>query len=92
MHLFIAYDISSDKKRNKVSKLLEDFGVRIQFSVFECELTKRELKEIKAKLSELINQKTDSVLFLFQCESCINKKEYMGIEISIGRISLLTVE
>ncbi len=92
MHFFICYDISSDKKRIKVSKLLEDFGVRVQYSVFECELTKKELKELKPKLSEIINGKTDSVLFLLQCENCTNKKEYLGVELSIKRINILTVK
>jgi CRISPR-associated protein Cas2 len=34
----IAYDIQDDRKRAKVSKLLEKHGYRINFSVFECML------------------------------------------------------
>ena len=92
MKYIVSYDISADKKRTKASKLLEDFGVRIQYSVFECELTKKELKELKAKLSEIINEKIDSVLFILQCENCKNKKEQLGVELSIKRINILTVK
>lgn len=92
MQYIVSYDISSDKKRIKASKLLENFGVRVQYSVFECELNKKELKELKAKLSEIINQKIDSVLFLRQCENCVNLKEYLGVELTIKRINILTVK
>ena len=32
MHYTVAYDITDDKRRNKVAKILKDFGSRIQFS------------------------------------------------------------
>lgn len=32
----VVYDISSDKQRKKVSDLLEGYGLRVQYSVFEC--------------------------------------------------------
>jgi len=35
----IAYDVEDDKQRLRISNLLEDYGVRVQRSVFECKLT-----------------------------------------------------
>ena len=35
MHYTVAYDITDDKRRNKVAKILKDFGKRVQYSVFE---------------------------------------------------------
>ena len=34
----IAYDIVDDKHRTKISKLLEGYGERVNYSVFECML------------------------------------------------------
>ena len=34
----VSYDITSDKRRRKIAKILENYGKRIQYSVFECDL------------------------------------------------------
>ncbi len=36
----IVYDISDDKERGKVDKILKGFGFRVQKSVYECMLKK----------------------------------------------------
>jgi len=35
MHYVVAYDITNDKRRKKLSDLLETYGVRVNYSVFE---------------------------------------------------------
>lgn len=47
---FIAYDIESDKRRARIVKILEKFGVRTQFSLFEFSLTPARKIELFAKL------------------------------------------
>ncbi|MCM8804085.1 MAG: CRISPR-associated endonuclease Cas2 [Candidatus Omnitrophica bacterium] len=49
----VVYDISSDKERAKVDKLLQGYGFRIQKSVFECRLTKKGRDELIEKLIKL---------------------------------------
>ncbi|SMF13094.1 CRISPR-associated endonuclease Cas2 [Desulfovibrio gilichinskyi] len=49
----IAYDISCDKERYKVSKVLEGFGFRVQESVFECDLNTRLKRKLISKLENL---------------------------------------
>ena len=53
MRYIISYDISEDKLRNKVARVLEEFGERVQFSVFECELTKEQYSNLIVKLQTL---------------------------------------
>jgi CRISPR-associated protein Cas2 len=36
MFYVVSYDIPEDRKRDRVSKTLLDFGARVQYSVFEC--------------------------------------------------------
>ena len=49
----VVYDISSDKERRRVEKILKGFGFRIQKSVFECRLNKKGKEELIKKLENL---------------------------------------
>lgn len=42
-YVVVAYDIESSARRQRLVRLLEGFGERVQRSVFECDLTGREL-------------------------------------------------
>lgn len=65
----IAYDISDHKKRRIVCNHLLDNGLRVQYSVFECRLTKQQLKQLRQTLSELI-EKTDKIRWYPLCSWC----------------------
>ncbi|MCI7765409.1 CRISPR-associated endonuclease Cas2 [Helicobacter sp.] len=80
MLILITYDISNDKRRNKVSALLEGYGSRVNFSVFECILTQTKLDKLTQEIQNLIT-KTDSVRFYYICQNCIKKSFYIGKEI-----------
>lgn len=49
----VVYDISSDRERAKVDKLLLGFGFRIQKSVFECRLDRKAKEELIRRLERL---------------------------------------
>ncbi len=74
----ISYDISDDRKRNAMAKLLERYGRRVQKSVFECLVDEKTYLEIKRKASLIIDMETDSVRFYQLCKRCINLIEYIG--------------
>ncbi len=80
-HLYVvSYDITSNSLRNKVAKLLEGFGRRVQFSVFECHLTEERYKELYRKLFALTSKMPDgSVQFYPICDNCAKKKRVIGI-------------
>ena len=80
MLILITYDISNDKRRNKVSALLEGYGSRVNFSVFECILTQTKLDKLTQEIQNLIS-KMDSVRFYYICQNCIKKSFYVGKEI-----------
>jgi len=79
MFVIISYDIVDDKRRNKISKMLEDYGIRVQYSVFECLIEKEQLKDIKELAEEIINPAEDSIRYYIICEECLRKIEIMGI-------------
>lgn len=49
----IVYDISDNKERAKVDKVLHDYGFRVQKSVYECRLTRAAKKQLFNKLESL---------------------------------------
>lgn len=51
----ICYDISDDRDRNRVARLLERYGERVQYSVFEVHLGRAEqLAGIERELREIL--------------------------------------
>ncbi|MCO5167501.1 MAG: CRISPR-associated endonuclease Cas2 [Planctomycetes bacterium] len=59
----VTYDISDDRRRERVFKILRGFGDHMQFSVFRCETSAMELVRLRAALTDAINHGEDQVLF-----------------------------
>ena len=59
----VVYDIPCDKRRKKVSDLLEGYGKRVQYSVFECVLSRSKYDELRQRLKKKIKLEEDSVRF-----------------------------
>jgi len=72
MYIIVTYDISNDKKRNKLSKELLQFGIRTQKSFFECEVNKVELNLIK-KIINRIAESDDLVTIYHTNEEKIKR-------------------
>ena len=60
----VCYDIGDDKRLRRVFKTLRGWGDHLQYSVFRCELTHRELVELRAELGAIIHHTEDQVLFV----------------------------
>lgn len=60
----VCYDISDDKRLAQVAKTMKGFGDRVQFSVFECQLTKSDVVRCRAALSALIDHRKDQIIFV----------------------------
>ena len=59
----IAYDIPCDKRRRKVAELLEGYGRRVQYSVFECVLAQSKYLELQKRLKKQENLTEDKLRF-----------------------------
>jgi CRISPR-associated protein Cas2 len=60
----VTYDISDPKRLRRVYQLMLGYGDHIQLSVFRCDLTAREVIELRAKLGAVIDCDADQVLFV----------------------------
>jgi CRISPR-associated protein Cas2 len=64
MRVVISYDISDTKRRNKIARVLEGYGYRVQYSVFECEVDARQLLKLQRELRPLVrSEMAESVRF-----------------------------
>jgi len=77
MFVVVCYDISSDRRRNKVGKILEGFGTRVQKSVFECDLQLKHLQKLKQRLAKVLKDE-DSVRYYYLCAECVSKVEVIN--------------
>ena len=75
MRYIVAYDIANDKRRKKLSELLETYGVRVNYSVFEIELnsSKKERLLFEIERQDLLDKRCDSLRFYHLCVNCIEK-------------------
>ena len=60
----VCYDISDDKRLRKVFKTMRGYGDHLQYSVFECQFTPRDLIRCRSELSCIIHHDEDQVLFV----------------------------
>lgn len=76
--LVVSYDIGDDKRRRRVMKQMENFGRRVQYSVFECELRPEQIATLKGRLAPLVKEKEDSIRFYYLPEDAVGRIETMG--------------
>lgn len=59
--VLVIYDIVDNKKRAKMVKCLEKYGVRVQKSAFEALLNEKKYKKLLFESTSIIDEKTDSL-------------------------------
>ena len=81
--VLITYDVETisgtgAKRLRKVAKVCQDYGQRVQNSVFECRLTEAQFVILKNKIENIINLELDSVRFYFLGNNWPNRIEMIG--------------
>ena len=83
MLVLITYDVDTisetgQKRLRKVAKLCQDYGQRVQNSVFECRLSEAQFVVLKNKLESTINHDLDNIRFYFLGKNWKNRIESIG--------------
>lgn len=89
MHYTVAYDITDNNRRNRVAKVLKDFGTRIQYSVFECNTDRRAFLRLQHRLQGEIDTTEDTVTFYHLCESCEKRINRIGVKKGVDKQSYI---
>ena len=68
MMVLITYDVATEseggkKRLRRVARACRDFGQRVQYSVFECDVDPAQWVKLRARLLKEIDETTDSLRF-----------------------------
>jgi len=83
MLVLITYDVNTEnsegrRRLRQVSKVCQNYGQRVQNSVFECEVDSAKLLVVKEKLKRLVNEEKDSLRFYSIGYNNRNRVEHFG--------------
>ena len=78
MRYLIAYDVPDDSRRTRVAKTLQNYGRRIQFSLFECELEAVDFLRMSRKVEGVLNFKEDRLHIFTLCGGCVKRAIVQG--------------
>jgi CRISPR-associated protein Cas2 len=86
MLVLITYDVSvitsaGQKRLRNIAKTCLDHGVRVQNSVFECEVDPARFVMLKNRLLEIFDPTEDSLRFYFLGKNGRQKVEHVGTKI-----------
>jgi len=83
MLVLITYDVcviskGGQRRLRRIAKTCLDYGMRVQNSVFECEVTPAEYVLLKDQLLDIFDPKHDSLRFYMLGKKGRNKVEHIG--------------
>jgi CRISPR-associated protein Cas2 len=81
--MLISYDVStadSDGKRRlrRIAKACQNWGVRVQYSIFECNVNPAQWVKLKAQLESIFNPETDSLRYYNLGDNYTRRVEHLG--------------
>ena len=87
--VLITYDINVEtkagrKRLRQVAKQCQNYGQRVQNSVFECVLDPALLKKLQSNLEAIINPETDSIRYYNLGNEWSNRVEHVGAKASLN--------
>jgi CRISPR-associated protein Cas2 len=87
MLVLITYDVSTDseagqRRLRRVAKVCEDYGQRVQKSVFECLVDPEQWVKLKSRLLKEANLDEDSLRFYFLGKNWKVRVEHVGLQMA----------
>ncbi|MGH8022262.1 MAG: CRISPR-associated endonuclease Cas2 [Limisphaerales bacterium] len=85
MLILVTYDVSTvekagQKRLRRVARACEDYGVRVQKSVFECQVGQTEWASLRDRLLRGIKPEEDSLRFYYLDEKAAQRIEHHGVD------------
>ena len=83
MLVVVAYDVNTEsvegrRRLRRVARVCEDFGQRVQNSVFECLVDMAGWTRVRARLVKEISPRDDSLRFYFLGDNWKGRIEHVG--------------
>jgi CRISPR-associated protein Cas2 len=88
MMVLITYDVNTEtsagrKRLRKIAKQCQNYGQRVQNSVFECLLDSAKFKQLQYKLENIYDPEKDSIRYYFLGNNWKSRVEHIGAKVSI---------
>lgn len=88
MLVLVSYDVQTSTKAGRrrlrrVAKVCQDYGQRVQFSVFECIVDPDQWVVLRQALIEEIDNSADSLRFYFLGANWKRRIEHVGVKEAI---------
>lgn len=85
MLILVTYDVATvetagKRRLRRVAQACEDYGVRVQKSVFECQVGQKEWVLLRNRLLTEIKTDEDSLRFYFLDEKAVQRTEHHGVD------------
>jgi len=89
MMVLVTYDVetltpSGRKRLRKVAKQCQNYGQRVQNSVFECVVDPAQLAILKHTLEEIIDKEKDSLRFYYLGSKWSRRVDHIGVKPSFN--------
>jgi CRISPR-associated protein Cas2 len=83
MMVLVAYDVETESKGGqrrlrRVARACQDFGQRVQFSIFECNIDPAQWVNLRSRLVQEIDPAKDSLRFYFLGANWRRRVEHVG--------------
>jgi CRISPR-associated protein Cas2 len=83
MMVVVSYDVSTStaegrKRLRHVAKACKNYGQRVQFSVFECNIDPAQWAVLRMTLINAIDEETDSLRFYYLGSNWKRRVEHIG--------------
>ncbi len=88
MMVLITYDVNTEndagkKRLRKVAKECQNYGQRVQNSVFECLIDTARLRQLQARLEKIIDLEKDSLRYYYLGDEWRSRVEHVGAKPSL---------
>jgi CRISPR-associated protein Cas2 len=82
----IAYDITDPKRLHKIAKVCEDYGMRVQYSVFECRLEADAFDRFWTELKAEMDPTHDRLVAYKICLNCAREIRAAGTMVNTEKV------
>jgi CRISPR-associated protein Cas2 len=79
MNMLVTYDIADPRRLNRVAKIMKDYGLRVQKSIFEVDVTIARFKTMRRRIEHELEPLEDGVKYFPLCGKCSGVWLHIGL-------------
>jgi CRISPR-associated protein Cas2 len=88
MLVLVSYDVmvsaeGGKRRLRKIARACKDYGQRVQYSVFECDVDPAQWVKLKGRLEDIMDPKTDSLRYYYLGSNWKHRVEHVGAKPSM---------